>query len=187
MAIAAVGPPVFIIMPEKTGLFTPNCIRLHSGIYFDPWNPQIDQINIDDIAHALSHQCRFGGHTKIFYSTARHSVLVAIKTRSLAGLLHDAHEAYFVDIPSPIKTRIPEIKIVEERLDGVIFEKFNVKNIDHAAIKKADREVLEWEWHNLVLNNSSNITSPQTDKLNFMIFFEMLSEKQAIENGPKKT
>ncbi len=49
-------------------LFTLNKIRLYSGVYFDPFEPDIDLIKIEDIAHGLSLQCRFGGHTQNFFS-----------------------------------------------------------------------------------------------------------------------
>ena len=42
-------------------------IQTYSGIKFFPLNPSEDQININDIAHALSMICRFTGHCKEFY------------------------------------------------------------------------------------------------------------------------
>ena len=75
-----------------------------------------------DIAHALSNTCRWTGHTSRFYSVAEHSVRVAERARELLaevghglhtqllgalwGLLHDAPEAYLVDMPRPLKGRM---------------------------------------------------------------------------------
>src|SRR5690606_5290032 len=67
-----------------------------------PLDLRPDDIDIQDIAHALSMQCRYAGHTRQFYSVAEHSVHVARWCRqygpaaALEGLLHDATEAYLV-------------------------------------------------------------------------------------------
>ena len=58
-------------------LYATNKIRTASGLYIDPLNPDPDCINIDDIAHALSNQCRFSGHTSRFFSVAEHCLNVA--------------------------------------------------------------------------------------------------------------
>lgn len=86
-------------------------IETHSGIPFEPLAPRVEDIRIEDIAHALSQQCRFSGHTRVFYSVAEHCVRVSrcLDARGYArsvvlwGLLHDASEAYLVDIPKPLK------------------------------------------------------------------------------------
>ena len=49
-------------------------ITTFSGVLFWPLLPNPDDIRIADIAHALSQQCRFAGHTRTFYSVAEHSV-----------------------------------------------------------------------------------------------------------------
>lgn len=100
----------------------PSHIQTHSGRHLNPFDPQsaIEQITVDDIAHALSNKCRFTGHTTHFYSVAQHSVHVAEHllhlqdtgraSRSprlaLMGLLHDAAEAYLPDVASPLKPHI---------------------------------------------------------------------------------
>lgn len=86
-------------------------IQTFTGRQFWPLDPRADEVCIEDIAHALSNQCRFAGHTRIFYSVAEHSVRVSDvlpRDLALAGLLHDASEAYLVDLPRPVK-RQPEM------------------------------------------------------------------------------
>jgi 5'-deoxynucleotidase YfbR-like HD superfamily hydrolase len=77
-----------------------------SGRKFYPLAPNPDDVNIDDIAHALANVCRWGGHVKTFYSVAQHSVFVSMTCHpdnALIGLFHDAAEAYLGDIIRPIK------------------------------------------------------------------------------------
>jgi sialic acid synthase SpsE len=86
-----------------------------------------EKITIEDIAHALSNQCRFSGHVERFYSVAQHSVLVASFSKNkLAGLLHDASEAYLVDVPRPIKPEFPAYAEIEKNIMQVIAKKYDL-------------------------------------------------------------
>lgn len=82
-------------------------IQTANGRQFWPMDPRPDEVHLDDIAHSLSMLCRFGGHCKRFYSVAEHCVLMARaapdRRTALWALLHDASEAYLVDVPRPIK------------------------------------------------------------------------------------
>ena len=110
-------------------LKTGNMIRTFSGKMINPLNPDSSQINLKDIAHALSNICRFTGHVRRFYSVAQHCVLVSSNCyldNALAGLLHDASEAYLCDIASPVKHQ-PEFtsyRIAETRLQNMIYKKY---------------------------------------------------------------
>lgn len=95
----------FVGLPERTGDWG----LTSSGRRFWPADPRVDDICIGDIAHALSLQTRFGGHSLAFYSVAQHSVLVSrlsAPENALAGLLHDATEAYLQDIIRPLKREL---------------------------------------------------------------------------------
>lgn len=48
-----------------------------SGRMFWPVDPRPEDVEINDIAHALSLTCRYCGHVREFYSVAQHSVLVS--------------------------------------------------------------------------------------------------------------
>lgn len=86
-------------------------IQVRSGGRFYPFAPRAEDVHVEDIAHALAHQCRFAGHCSSFYSVAEHSVRVADAVADaggrniecLWGLLHDASEAYLTDILRPLK------------------------------------------------------------------------------------
>jgi hypothetical protein len=126
--------------------------QTNSGKQFFPLKPDADAICIQDIAHALSNLCRFGGHVKEFYSVAQHSIIVASLLPSelqLAGLLHDATEAYLVDVPRPLKIALPEYKAIEERLAKVIEAKYGV-SFENPAIKQADNIALMTEARDLL-------------------------------------
>jgi 5'-deoxynucleotidase YfbR-like HD superfamily hydrolase len=126
-----------------------------SGRWLNPFDPDPGQIDIGDIARALSNQCRFGGHCRAFYSVAQHSVLVSelVERRGgdtedvFAALMHDAGEAYLGDMPHPIKHRSPlgaAFREAEKHLERAIRERFGIR-ADVAGLKPADRALLATE------------------------------------------
>lgn len=120
-------------------------IQTFTGKQFFWRSPRVEDINIEDIAHALSMLCRFNGHCTQFYSVAEHSVHVSHKVPpglELAGLLHDASEAYFSDLPSPVKRVLPDVQEIEANLHRVICEKFGLAEEDLDGIKDADVRML---------------------------------------------
>ena len=66
----------------KENLNTTNHIRTYTGKYIDVFNMNIGDIEILDIAHALSQVPRFGGHLPRFFSVAQHSVNCAEITKN---------------------------------------------------------------------------------------------------------
>jgi hypothetical protein len=102
-------------------------MQTYTGRIVDPLCPQPDDIDIKDIAHSLSLQCRYNGHCKVFYSVAQHSVYVASllpanKPRlQLKGLLHDASEAFIGDITRPVKMEFPAFKEYESIIQHHIY------------------------------------------------------------------
>lgn len=43
------------------------CITTYMGKHFDPTEPDIEVLDVRDIAHALSLTCRGNGHVKTFF------------------------------------------------------------------------------------------------------------------------
>lgn len=123
-------------------------IQTASGQPFWPLDPRPDEIHVYDVAHALSNLCRFGGHCKTFYSVAEHSVLVSRcvpLVDSLWALLHDATEAYVVDVPRPLKRDLPEYQLAEERVARCVAERFELPWPTPPSVVAADVAVLQAE------------------------------------------
>lgn len=106
---------------------TGTTIETFTGIVFDPLNPEAADVDLVDIAHALSMKCRYTGHCREFYSVAQHSVLMARNSSyGLAApwaLFHDASEAYLPDIARPIKDEaFPNFREIEARVLEAVAE-----------------------------------------------------------------
>ncbi|MEA2011983.1 MAG: phosphohydrolase [Verrucomicrobiota bacterium] len=151
-------------------------IETFSGKVINPSNPNVDFIDIEDIAHSLSLQCRFNGHCRTFYSVAEHSIhtskYLAQQNYSaklcMWGLLHDASEAYLADIPRPVKTSLKNYLILEKNLSSLIYKKYTFESPDAKAYKPvddADNALLMTEAAGLVLSKGKDwgIKAPSTD------------------------
>jgi 5'-deoxynucleotidase YfbR-like HD superfamily hydrolase len=140
-------------MPTKT--YIPPKIHTYTGKMVDVTNLRKRDIDIQDIAHALSNQCRFSGHTNKFYSVAQHSVLVSRlvpEDQRLGGLLHDAPEAYLQDMARPLKMH-PRLgqayRGMESRVQKVMEDYFKTALLTEEIIA-ADNVVLVTEARDLM-------------------------------------
>lgn len=169
----------------------PGCIRTFTGKDIDPLLITSDQIDIRDICVSLSRQCRFGGHSKKNYTVAQHSHWVARKIifdtgdydLAFAGLLHDATEAYMLDLPKPIKDEIPRYSQIEDWVKCAIADKFIIHLDDFSAVKPFDEAAFEWEWERLVIANRVEVPcwSHPTSALEFKKMFRHLCSKTGRE------
>lgn len=130
----------------------------YTGLRLDLADPKPESVALVDISHSLGAQPRWVGHTKYPLPVAQHCLCVrnvglVLKPdlspiEQLQFLLHDAHETYTGDIPSPLKALIPEIGRIQARIQAVIHEKFNIPPVTEeiaALIEKADLIMLEIE------------------------------------------
>lgn len=135
---------------------------MRSGLRFDLANPTPEMVTVDDIAWALAHTLRYGGHSAVPINVASHSLNVRWVACSaaphgeglcLAALLHDAHEAYLGDVIRPLKKMLGDTwRDIEHRVDRAIAERFDipVELLHDPIIRQADMTVYSWERRDLV-------------------------------------
>jgi uncharacterized protein len=143
-------------------------ILLISGREVEPFNLKLEDIDIMDIAHSLSMQCRYAGHVPFFYSVAEHCVRAVHlcaevwfqeDIEDLRGhellrsiLLHDADEAYLQDMVSPVKN-LPVMEAYRQagdRAHALVAEKYEAPSMvegaeDFRIVQKFDMAAYEWE------------------------------------------
>jgi hypothetical protein len=130
-------------------------INTATGRRFNFFDVSPADIDIVDIAVALSHQARYAGHTRQHWSVAWHSILVAAAVENCGGslderrwgLLHDAAEAYVTDIPWPHKAAglVDGLAAVEKHIMLAVVERFVLSPTEPARVKEIDLEMLDLE------------------------------------------
>ena len=134
-------------------------VQTASGTKVWPLDARVEEILLSDIAQHLSNLCRFTGACRKFYSVAQHCVLVSKlcpPEHAMWGLLHDAAEAYIGDLPRPLKHSGDgnlfgkHYQEVEERLLGVIAERFGLVLPIPQVVQEADRWMLAAEARDLM-------------------------------------
>jgi hypothetical protein len=150
--------------------------RTASGLLVNPMNLKQNEILIEDIAHSLARQSRYGGHGNVEnYSVAEHSVLVAWwimgKTRdtnlAFAALMHDSPEAYCQDLMRPVKRHLGEpYAAMERRVTSAIMVKYSISDahLYHEMIGEADDRICDDEkmvlWPDLVGQEGGPVRNP---------------------------
>lgn len=160
-------------------------LQVRSGLAFYPLDPRVEDVTVDDVAFSLAHQNRFGGHAGV-YSVAQHcvhasvavqptptecdaviamglasSALDAIRLLTLAALCHDAHEAYVIDVPRPLKVAMKPVHagppvslydMIEERCQRVVCAALGVpyELVHFASVVEADEVMLATEARDLM-------------------------------------
>jgi len=116
-----------------------------TGRQFWPLDPRPHEVFIEDIAHALSMICRFGGHCRRFYSVAEHSVLIsraAAAEHKRWALLHDAPEGYIGDKIRPLKPHLIGYREAEQKIMRAIAVRFDLHLDQPAGVKALDLALL---------------------------------------------
>jgi len=190
------APPLgqsYVGGPPPTANRIGDFMQTYTGQMFWPLDPRPDEINIFDIAHSLSLQCRYAGHCERFYSVAEHSVLMArwvSPPSRLWALLHDASEAYLVDVPRPLKRHLPGYKEAEAKVMEAICFRFDLSKEMPAEVHEADNRIIADElmnmrsmaWHakhDDPLGVRLEFWSPKEASGHFLLEFERLTGRAA--------
>jgi len=167
-------------------------IQTYTGKQFWPIDPRAEDVCIEDIAHSLSMMCRYAGHCERFYSVAEHSVLLSSYVADefkLAALLHDASEAYLVDVPRPVKPHLAGYYDAEKRVMDAVCDKFGLPKEFAQEIHDADRAILTdemqqnmkpapvvWDTAAEPLGVTLKFWSPGVAEIHFMDAFRRLTK-----------
>lgn len=138
---------LFKILDKPANLLTA------SGQLIRLLDPQENTYDIHDIAQGLAYTCRFGGHTRGFYSVAQHCIEVSYlvpEEYALHGLLHDGVEAYIGDVPRPLKQLLPGYKAIELELEASLLQSFGLSPQVPFCVEDADRILLATEERDLM-------------------------------------
>lgn len=172
-------------MSERIGLW----MQTFTGRRFWPLDPRPDEIVIEDIAHALSRQCRYNGHCLRFYSVAEHCVHLARHVspeHALWALLHDASEAYLADVPRPVKPFLTGYKDAEAKVMAAVCTAFGLSPDMPAEVDAADYRIIgderenlsaceaEWEVHHEPLGVRLSFWSPDEAKARFLDCYRLI-------------
>lgn len=130
-----------------------------SGRPYWPLDPKPEDVHISDIAASLARQCRYAGHLKRgiwHYSVAQHSVLCSLHgdpEHALDRLLHDASEAYCVDVPRPLKGDLVGYREIEDKNMRVIAERYGIAFPLGGDVHEIDNRILADERRCLIAPN----------------------------------
>jgi hypothetical protein len=180
-------------------------IETYTGRAFWPLKPTKDALSIIDIAHALSNQCRYSGHVRFFYSVAQHCCLLAAWLAHNNGsaldclriLMHDAAEAYLVDIPRPVKQYMPQYRVWDHAIGDVINDWMGwadlaplpiIDELDNRIIVDERRELmsasgLDWGHHHGPIGVQIDPWTPAEAEKQFLRQYELFS--RAVYGSPQ--
>lgn len=135
---------------ELAGARRGDWMQTFTGRQFWPLDPRPEEVDPIDIAHALGHQCRYAGHVRRFYSVAEHCILMSLfmptRELALAALLHDATEAYVVDVPRPLKRHLAGYAEIEAGVMVAIAQRFELPLEVYCEGEPDADAPIRWQW-----------------------------------------
>lgn len=188
--------------PFDPSLRNERYLSTYTGKHLHLLAPDASQIDIQDIAHGLAHQCCFNGQTHHFYSVAQHSLMVANLVppqHRLAAMLHDAVAAYFGGMSKAMQQLLPDFTLIEKKIMAAISEKFNISGFEAHAIKRAHHVAQATELRDLQPVSSEHVQAsvysvpiprriepllPEEAKRQFLALFASLDTKSSGCKAP---
>jgi uncharacterized protein len=145
-------------------------LQLADGAELNLMRPAPALMTPEVLGHALAQVNRFGGHAARPYSVAEHSLLVVDIMQHqlmiddphalLAGLLHDAHEAFCGDMPTPAKGVVDRLSdgaqawsVYEHQFERALRSQYGIHTASKLwrnEIKQADMIALATEKRDLL-------------------------------------
>lgn len=173
---------------------------MFSGRHVFPFEVEVEQVDLLDIAHALAMQCRYNGHVNRFYSVAEHCIHISASllrdtgdlTLALCGLLHDAGETYTGDFTRPVKNSLRDVgeslRLAEDRNEEVIARAFGLPYPFDERVKEYDRRIIvdekeqlfgadkPWDWDLVPLDILVRNWDPETGERRYLQQFWTLTK-----------
>lgn len=136
-------------------------METRSGLRFYPLDPAVEDVDPEDIAHALGMLCRYNGHVRKFYSVAEHCVLMSRwvqdetgdRDAALWALLHDAPEAYVGDMIRPLKRSMPDYVLAENAVMAAIASRFG---LEHTVTKSWRGQIIRIDGPPVIVKHADN-------------------------------
>lgn len=126
-------------------------MQTYTGKAFYALDARVEDIDIADIAHSLSLQCRYNGHVDRFYSVAEHCALLSQlfpddPGMALWALLHDAAEAYIGDMVRPLKKHMPMFMEIDDHITSLVAQRFELEGtVIPPEVHHVDSQILHNE------------------------------------------
>lgn len=131
-------------MAGKEQVLPEDYIITYTGKRVKLFDPDPDDVCIEDLAHHLSNICRFTGASRWHYSVAQHSYYVALLSKNKKkGWAHDSPEAFLNDMSAPLKHSLSmaEYRELEDLHYNAICERLGIDNEPDPSVKIADGRV----------------------------------------------
>ncbi len=133
-------------------------IQLYKGSFFNFDDIENNIVTIEDIAHSLSNQCRWSGHTLFHYSVAQHLCYCCDAAYekyqsdqwAYECLMHDAPESVMVDLPRPLKRILSGYTELNDRIETFFGKKFHYTHPMPKEVQLIDDAMLITEYQQVV-------------------------------------